>query len=279
MFAYVDGSVKEELIRSGQLVGMDETGRPCAMTATDPMPFINMVGPVPLPVHLSTGIETFRWYAFVRHSDLHRIEQVVEKVRSDGPRQLFALISEHMAVNSVMLYGPFESADVPLVRVHSNCLTGDVFGSLRCDCGPQLITALERIVAHQAGGLVYMAGHEGRGIGLWAKAITYLLQDAGQDTYQANAQLGLPSDSRDFTDAGRVLRFFRGDRNQIRVLGNNPMKRADLEKTGINVCEQLPLVTGVSSYNVRYLNSKREHGHIIPQDVLATVKSERPPSP
>ena len=88
------------------------------------------------------------------------------------------------------------------MRVHSSCLTGDVFGSERCECGPQLHSAIQRIHADKDGGLlVYMAGHEGRGIGLWAKAATYLLQDAGEDTYQANRSLGLPDDSRDFSDS------------------------------------------------------------------------------
>ena len=101
-----------------------------------------------------------------------------------------------------------DAGDEPvLVRVHSECLTGDVFGSERCECGPQLKSALELIDAdHEGGMLIYMSGHEGRGIGLWAKAVTYLLQDMGQDTYDANTALGLPEDSRDFTDAAVALR-------------------------------------------------------------------------
>jgi GTP cyclohydrolase II len=180
-----------------------------------------------------------------------------------------------MHVNSILLYGDLASTEAPLVRVHSNCLTGDVFHSMRCDCGPQLDGALAAIIEHGAGALIYMAGHEGRGIGLWAKAITYLLQDAGQDTYQANEHLGLPADSRDFTDAGRVLQYFLGKSNKIRLLGNNPMKRKDLEKVDLEIVEQVPLVTGVTPFNVRYLGSKREHGHAIPEDVLAAIEPER----
>ena len=114
------------------------------------------------------------------------------------------------------------------MRVHSSCLTGDVFGSERCECGPQLAGALERITSEPGGGLlVYMAGHEGRGIGLWAKAATYLLQDAGEDTYQANRSLGLPDDSRDFTDAAALLHHFVGNK-PMRLLTNNPKKVQDL---------------------------------------------------
>ncbi len=120
------------------------------------------------------------------------------------------------------------------MRVHSSCLTGDVFGSVRCECGPQLEGALERITAEPGGGLlVYMAGHEGRGIGLWAKAATYLLQDAGEDTYQANRSLGLPDDSRDFTDAGALLHHFVGDK-PMRLLTNNPKKVQDLTRMGLD---------------------------------------------
>jgi len=277
MFAYVDPTIKQQLLAGGKLFDLDESGAECPSSQTDPPPFVSVVGPVPLPVRVAEGFSTFRWYAWVRHSDLHRIEQVVEQVRAEGPRMLYALVSNHMAVNSILLYGEFAAAEAPLVRVHSNCLTGDVFHSMRCDCGPQLDAALARIVDEGVGALVYMAGHEGRGIGLWAKAITYLLQDAGQDTYQANEQLGLPADSRDFTDAGRVLRYFRQGKLRIRLLGNNPMKRDDLVKMGLEVVEQSPLVAGVTAYNVRYLGSKREHGHTIPATALEEVAPKPPP--
>jgi GTP cyclohydrolase II len=271
MFSYVDPSVKRDLLRDGKLMFLDEQGRPCKADSADVTPTISMIGPVPLPVHGCRDDERFLWYAWVKHSDLHRIEQTVEQVRSEGPRTLYALVSEYMAVNSILVFGDFANAEAPLVRVHSNCLTGDVFGSMRCDCGPQLDKALEQIREEGVGALVYMAGHEGRGIGLWAKAITYLLQDAGQDTYQANEKLGLPADSRDFSDAGRVIRFFRGDNHVIRLLGNNPMKRDAMEAVGLDVRKQEPLVTGITRFNVRYLGSKREKGHIIPLGALQGI--------
>jgi GTP cyclohydrolase II len=189
---------------------------------------------------------------------------VVEEVRVKGPRKLFALLADHMAVNSALVYGAFSEAEVPAVRVHSNCLTGDVFGSMRCDCGPQLQAALERVVSDGVGAVIYMAGHEGRGIGLWAKAITYLLQDAGHDTYEANERLGLPVDSRDFSDAGRVLLYLRGGNKRVRLLGNNPLKRKALEEVGLEVVEQEPLVVGLTDFNQRYLEAKRAHGHLFP---------------
>ena len=153
-----------------------------------------------------------------------------------------------------------------MVRVHSNCLTGDVFGSQRCECGPQLSSAIARISEDPAGGyLVYMAGHEGRGIGLWAKAATYLLQDAGEDTYQANRSLGLPDDSRDFTDAGILLKYFIGN-EPFRLLTNNPKKINDLAELGLNKVTSVKHVIGVSDWNRRYLHAKRDWGHQLGDD-------------
>ncbi|MBW2459707.1 MAG: GTP cyclohydrolase II, partial [Deltaproteobacteria bacterium] len=178
--------------------------------------------------------------------------------RSDD---LFTLINSFMAVSSVLLHGDFEHQERPLIRLHSCCMTGDVFGSLRCDCGPQLHRAYRQIFDAGAGAVVYVASHEGRGIGLWAKAVTYLLQDMGQDTYQANESLGLPADSRDFTDAAIAIRAFLKEGAQVRLLSNNPMKEEQLEQTGVPVAERVPLVVGVSEHSLRYLHAKQSHGH------------------
>ena len=154
----------------------------------------------------------------------------------------------------------------PLVRVHSSCLTGDVFGSGRCDCGPQLRAAIERIDSDDEGGIfVYMSGHEGRGIGLWAKAATYLLQDSGEDTYQANRSLGLPDDSRDFSDAAALLKYFRGP-GPFRLLTNNPKKLHDLEAAGLAGITSVKHVCGVTDTNRRYLRAKRGWGHTLESD-------------
>jgi GTP cyclohydrolase II len=274
MFTYIDPTVKKQLIAGGKLFCLRESGERC-QASPDETPFLTVVGPIPLPVRLPHGSHTFQWYAWVRNSDLGRIEASFDEVRALGPKILFNVFANYMAVNSILVCGPTEGAQnglaTPLVRVHSNCMTGDVFGSMRCDCGPQLITALERIAADGVGALVYMAGHEGRGIGLWAKAVTYLLQDAGQDTYQANEKLGLPVDSRDFSDAGRILRAFYGTRAKIRLLGNNPLKRKALTECGVEVVTQEPLVVGVNAYNQRYLSSKRQHGHLIAETALDGV--------
>jgi GTP cyclohydrolase II len=166
-----------------------------------------------------------------------------------------------MAVNSVLIMGDPDAWEAPLIRIHSSCLTGDVFGSGRCECGPQFTAALERIAAEPQGGMIiYMSGHEGRGIGLWAKAATYLLQDGGENTYQANRSLGLPDDSRDFSDAAALIKYFAGDK-PIRLLTNNPKKVADLAARGVLNVTAIKHVCGVGDANKRYLEAKREWGH------------------
>lgn len=143
----------------------------------------------------------------------------------------------------------------PLVRPHSECLTGDVFGSQRCDCGPQLREALERI-GDEGGFLLYLR-QEGRGIGLYAKLDAYALQDAGLDTYEANVALGHGEDERDYTAAAQMLRAVGVDR--IRLLSNNPDKAHQLADLGISVTEKVPTGVHVSAANARYLASKRDH--------------------
>ena len=179
---------------------------------------------------------------------------------------MFSHLVSPLAVNSVLVIG--KPTSNPLVRVHSNCLTGDVFGSQRCDCGPQLAAAIKNIDADPAGGyIVYMAGHEGRGIGLWAKAATYLLQDSGEDTYQANRSLGLPDDSRDFTDAAILLKHFVGNES-FRLMTNNPKKLNDLAKHGLSNFTSVKHVTGMGEWNRDYLNAKRGWGHNIEESDL-----------
>lgn len=147
----------------------------------------------------------------------------------------------------------------PLVRVHSECLTGDGFGSLRCDCGPQLRAAL-RAVATEGGMIIYLRGHEGRGIGLLDKINAYRLQDAGRDTVDANLDLGLPADARDFRVGARILGLLGV--GAVRLLTNNPDKITALTDAGIDVAEAVPLHVGEGRHNVRYLTTKRDRlGH------------------
>jgi 3,4-dihydroxy 2-butanone 4-phosphate synthase/GTP cyclohydrolase II len=150
-----------------------------------------------------------------------------------------------------------------LTRVHSECLTGDVFGSQRCDCGPQLDEALERVVAAGRGVVVYLRGHEGRGIGLVAKLQAYALQDAGRDTVDANLDLGLPADARHYGAASQVLRDLGV--SQVRLLTNNPEKSESLQDFGIHVVEQVPLTPRPNKHNLAYLRTKRDRmGHSLP---------------
>ncbi|WP_091228136.1 GTP cyclohydrolase II [Microbacterium sp. 3J1] len=148
-----------------------------------------------------------------------------------------------------------EGSAAPLVRPHSECLTGDVFGSERCDCGPQLREAVERI-ADEGGFLLYLR-QEGRGIGLYAKLDAYALQDAGLDTYEANVSLGRGEDERDYTVAAQMLHTMGVD--GIRLLSNNPDKGAQLAALGIRVTEQVRTAVHLSDANHRYLEAKRDH--------------------
>ena len=142
--------------------------------------------------------------------------------------------------------------EAPLVRPHSECLTGDVFGSQRCDCGPQLREGVERVAA--AGGFVLYLRQEGRGIGLYAKLDAYALQDAGLDTYEANLALGHAEDERDYTVAAQML-LTLGVR-QIRLLSNNPDKEKQLDQLGVTITENVPTRVHLSADNADYLAAK-----------------------
>jgi GTP cyclohydrolase II len=143
----------------------------------------------------------------------------------------------------------------PLVRPHSECLTSDVFGSQRCDCGPQLREAVERIA--DTGGFLLYLRQEGRGIGLYAKLDAYALQDAGLDTYEANVALGRGEDERDYTAAAQMLRTLGADR--VALLSNNPDKAEQLSRLGVDVTERVPTGVHLSAANVRYLATKVNH--------------------
>ncbi len=265
MFTYLNPDIRQQLADAGKLVRINRSGRvidESNPTSTGEL-VINLLGPIPLPLKMSGRPYQASWYAAVRSTELEKVEELASTLRDSGGQNLFATLASSMAVNSVLLIGDPVKAGNPLVRVHSNCLTGDVFGSERCECGPQLEAAVDRISQDANGGLiVYMAGHEGRGIGLWAKAATYLLQDAGENTYQANESLGLPADSRDFTDAAALILYFLGNR-PIRLLTNNPKKIDDLSNSGLTQMSTEKHVVGVSQWNKRYLSAKQSWGHQI----------------
>ncbi|MGQ5227443.1 bifunctional 3,4-dihydroxy-2-butanone-4-phosphate synthase/GTP cyclohydrolase II [Streptomyces sp. yara] len=166
---------------------------------------------------------------------------------------------EHVA----LVHGDLgDGADV-LVRMHSECLTGDVFGSQRCDCGPQLDASLDRIQAEGRGVVVYLRGHEGRGIGLMSKLRAYELQERGRDTLDANLELGLPADARDYAAGAQILADL-GVRS-VRLMTNNPDKSDALARHGIDVVRREPMPVTASEHNLRYLRTKRDRmGHDLP---------------
>ncbi len=158
--------------------------------------------------------------------------------------------------------GKIDDGSPVLVRVHSECLTGDVFGSLRCDCGPQLDAALQMIAKEGAGVVVYLRGHEGRGIGIAHKVRAYNLQEQGRDTVDANLELGLPVDSREYGIGAQMLVDL--GITETRLITNNPAKYGGLEGFGLNIVERVKLPPSVNPENINYLRTKRERmGHLL----------------
>jgi GTP cyclohydrolase II len=199
----------EKLISKGKLNSIESKGYR-----------IDILGPISLPRQLGGREVIFNWYPFLR-IDKQKVDSHSSS-RFEDPR--YDQLSLGSTVNSLLTYGEIEKSNSPLVRVHSCCATGDIFGSMRCDCSSQLELSIQKIVQYGVGAVVYMAGHEGRGIGLWAKGAAYLLQDEGFDTYDANRALNLPEDSRDFTDAALVLRHTLKTGAKVKLLTNNVAK-------------------------------------------------------
>ena len=166
-----------------------------------------------------------------------------------------------------LVAGDISDGENVLVRVHSECLTGDVLGSLRCDCGDQLHLAMKTIADHGRGIILYVRGHEGRSIGLMNKIAAYGLQDKGRDTVQANIELGLPADARDYGTGAQIL-VDLGVKT-MRLLTNNPAKRAGLEGYGLKIVERLPLIAQPNEKNIDYLATKKSKmGHDFPNQTL-----------
>ncbi|MFE9728677.1 bifunctional 3,4-dihydroxy-2-butanone-4-phosphate synthase/GTP cyclohydrolase II [Streptomyces sp. NPDC005794] len=166
---------------------------------------------------------------------------------------------EHVA----LVHGDIGDGQDVLVRVHSECLTGDIFQSQRCDCGPQLHASMERVTAEGRGIIVYLRGHEGRGIGLLSKLRAYELQELGSDTLDANLELGLPADARDYAAGARILRDL-GVRT-LRLMTNNPDKTAALVRHGLEITGREPMPIQAGEHNLRYLRTKRDRmGHDLP---------------
>ncbi|MBT95224.1 MAG: bifunctional 3,4-dihydroxy-2-butanone-4-phosphate synthase/GTP cyclohydrolase II [Acidimicrobiaceae bacterium] len=165
---------------------------------------------------------------------------------------------EHLA----FVFGDLDNDEAPLVRVHSECLTGDVLGSLRCDCGFQLDLAMKLVSENRSGAIIYLRGHEGRGIGLGHKMRAYALQDEGMDTVEANVALGFSPDSREYGIGAQIISDL--GIQKMRILTNNPKKYGGLQGYNLEIVERVPLISGLNPENVRYLKTKEERmGHLM----------------
>ena len=206
-----------------------------------------------------TIADLVRWR---RQHDRVRLAAQTQLPTKHGTFTVNAYVDLQTGQEHVALISPLGvDQEAPLVRVHSECLTGDTFGSLRCDCGPQLNASLE-LVAGQGGVVIYLRGHEGRGVGLVDKLRAYALQDTGLDTVDAQTELGLPIDAREFDAAGSILTDLKID--TVRLLTNNPAKRDALEQNGITVQALVPLEVGRTVQNAHYLRTKKERlGHLL----------------
>lgn len=220
-----------------------------------------LVGPIKLPVNLDGETVLFQWYCWLTVKDT--AAQICLK-NPDTETLIEQLSSYNLAEkqqSSILVYGDFAHSEDALIRMHSICHTGDIFGSERCDCGYQLKQSMKLIVAHGSGALFYLANHEGRGIGLFSKAMAYLLQENGLDTVEANLELGFEDDARNYSDAIGILRHLR--RKPVTLITNNPKKQEALQSSGMNVAGRMPLWGGLSEYNAHYLRTKVERsGHI-----------------
>jgi GTP cyclohydrolase II len=215
---------------------------------------IYLVGPIRLPVNLYGETVIFQWYCWLNCDEVTEdFEKIIDKLSSVN--------SAEFQQSSVLVYGDFEYADDALMRMHSICHTGDIFGSKRCDCGFQLKQSMKMIVEHGDGALFYLANHEGRGIGLFSKAMAYILQENGYDTVEANQALGFVDDSRNYSDAISVLKALRS--KPVTLITNNPKKLEALKSSGLPVSGREPLWGDISEYNEKYLETKiNRSGHI-----------------
>lgn len=223
------------------------------LVARNDLDNIALVGPVKLPVRQGDWEATFNWYSW------HDVDVTLTK-----KQVVHTLNKMNLAFgqqSSVLVYGDFENRDDALIRMHSICHTGDIFGSQRCDCGFQLHESMKMIVEHGCGAIFYLADHEGRGIGLFSKSLAYLLQEDNFDTVQANHALGFEDDTRSYEDAIKVLEALR--KKPVTLITNNPKKLAALKAHGLLVDGHIPLWGGLTETNAYYLQTKVEKsGHL-----------------
>jgi GTP cyclohydrolase II len=217
-------------------------------------PSLSIVGPIKLPIQLDEQELNFQWYTWL----------TLDNLTSDTGA-LLDLLPEldlaSMQQSSVLVYGDFQNSEKALIRMHSICHTGDIFGSKRCDCGFQLKESMRMIAEHGSGAIFYLANHEGRGIGLFAKSLAYLLQEEGLDTVEANHSLGFEDDSRSYDEAIRVLHTLR--QKSVTLITNNPKKLKALQDKGVLTDSHMPLWGDISKHNRKYLATKiNKSGHI-----------------
>jgi GTP cyclohydrolase II len=215
---------------------------------------IYLVGPIKLPVNLYGETVEFKWYCWLNCDEVTEdFERIIDKLSSSNLAEL--------QQSSVLVYGDFEYGEDAIIRMHSICHTGDIFGSKRCDCGYQLKKSMKMIQEHGTGALFYLANHEGRGIGLFSKAMAYVLQENGYDTVEANEGLGFVDDSRNYSDAIQVLKAIR--QKPVTLMTNNPKKLNALKEAGLKVSGRQPLWGDISEYNEKYLQTKiNKSGHL-----------------
>ena len=203
----------------------------------------------------------------IRYRNRH--ERLVERFSSARIPTIYGEFSAHIYRSSLddvehlaFVFGEVNENEIPLVRVHSECLTGDVLGSLRCDCGSQLDLAMKLVAENGSGAIIYLRGHEGRGIGLGHKMRAYALQDEGMDTVDANVALGFAPDSREYGIGAQIIADL--GIQKMRILTNNPAKYGGLQGYNLEIVERVPLISDSNPENVRYLQTKEERmGHLM----------------
>ena len=212
-----------------------------------------LVGPVKMPVKQDDFEATFNWYSWLAVDKSKTKQQMIDDLK--------AMNLAFGQQSSVLVYGDFENRDDALVRMHSICHTGDIFGSQRCDCGYQLHESMRMIAEHGCGAIFYLADHEGRGIGLFSKSLAYLLQEDDFDTVQANHALGFEDDTRSYEDALKILESMR--KKPVTLITNNPKKLAALKAHGLAANGHVPIWGGLTKTNAHYLQTKVEKsGHL-----------------
>lgn len=254
----------EAAVDLARLAGLEPAGVICEVMREDGemarLPFLlEMAGKFEIPIITIADLIHYRRQSerLIRRGTEVRLPTAAGEFRAIGYESLVDG-SQHLA----LVRGDVAGREGVLVRVHSECLTGDVFGSLRCDCGRQLELALKKIVQDGSGVLLYLRGHEGRGIGLLHKLQAYQLQERGHDTVDANLHIGLPSDSRDYGIGAQILADLGV--TTMRLMTNNPTKRAGLEGYGLKIVGRVPLETDPTRENIAYLRAKKEKlGHLL----------------